>query len=223
MINVVKGDFVEIEFVGKIKDTKEIFDTNSKAEIEKNKLNFQAKPYVVCVGKNMSIAGLDKDLEGKEVGKEYNAEFNPEEAFGKRNPSLVRMIPLKVFIEQRIMPQKGMQLALDGTIVKVVSVSGGRVLVDFNNPLAGKIVSYSYKILRKVEDENEKVNSLQDFFFKKRFEFVVKDKEVVFKVEAPLTKFIEMMSKPFENILGLKIKAEAIDSKEIKPDNVSSQ
>lgn len=223
MVNVSKNDFIEIEFVGKVKDTKEVFDTNSKAEIEKNKLNFQAKPYIICVGKNMSIVGLDKDIEGKEVGKEYNTEFKPEEAFGKRNPSLVRMIPLKVFIEQRIMPQKGMQLSLDGAIVKVVSVSGGRVLVDFNNPLAGKVVSYTYKILRKVEDQNEKVNALQDFFFRKRFDFAIKDKEVTFKVEAPLVKFIEMMSKPFEDILSLKIKAEAVETKEIKPDNVSSQ
>lgn len=216
MANAVKNDFVEIEFVGRVKDTKEVFDTNSKIEIEKNKLNFEAKPYIICIGKGMAIMGLDKVLDGKEVGKDYESEFNPEEAFGKRNPAMVRMIPLKVFIEQKIMPQKGMQLALDGTVVKVISISGGRVLVDFNNPLAGKAVSYSYKILRKLEDQGEKVNALQDFFFRKRFEFVIKDKEVVFKVEAPLMKFIEMMSKPFEDILGLKIKAEAVEKKEEK-------
>ena len=213
MVTVQKNDFVEIEFIGKIKDTQEVFDTNSKSEIEKRKLNFKVIPYIVCVGKNMSIKGLDKEIEGKEIGEDYYAEFSPEEAFGKRNPSLVRMIPLKVFIEQKIMPQKGMQLALDGTVVKVISVSGGRVLVDFNNPLAGKVVSYSYKILRRLEDQSEKVNALQDFFFRKRFEFIVKDKEVIFKIEAPLMKFIEMMSKPFEDILGLKIKAEAIEAK----------
>jgi FKBP-type peptidyl-prolyl cis-trans isomerase 2 len=216
MANIAKNDFVEIEFVGKVKDTKEVFDTNSKVEIEKNKLDFEAKPYIICVGKNMAILGLDKALEGKEVEKDYESEFKPEEAFGKRNPAMVRMIPLKVFIDQKIMPQKGMQLSLDGTVVKVISVSGGRVLVDFNNPLAGKIVTYKYKILRKVEDQKEKVNALQEFFFRKNFDFEVKEKEVIFKVDKGLGKFIEMMSKPFEDILGLKIKSEEIEKKEEK-------
>jgi len=214
MVVVQNSDFVEIEFTGKFKDTNEIFDTNSKPEIDKKKLNFEAKSYVICVGKGMSIKGLDRDIEGKEIGKEYSAEFSPEDAFGKRNPSLVRMIPLKFFIEQKIMPQKGMQLSLDGAIVKVISVSSGRVLVDFNNPLAGREVLYTYKLVRKLEDVKEKVNSLQDFFFKKRFDFDVKDKEVTFKVEENLKRFIEMMAKPFADILGMKIKAEAITKKE---------
>lgn len=213
MVLVQKNDFIELEFTGKIKDNGEVFDTNSKAEIEKKKLNFESKPYVICVGKGMSIKGLDADVEGKEVGKEYSVEFKPEDAFGKRNPGMVRMIPLKIFIEQKIMPQKGMQLNLDGALVKVISVSGGRVLVDFNNPLAGKVVSYDYKIIKKLEDEKDKVNALQDFFFRKRFDFAVTDKEVTFKVEENLMKFIEMMAKPFEDILGIKVKAEAIAAK----------
>jgi FKBP-type peptidyl-prolyl cis-trans isomerase 2 len=159
---------------------------------------------------------LDKDIEGKEIGKEYLAEFKPEDAFGKRNTSLVRMVPLKFFLEQKIVPQKGMQLSLDGTIAKVISVSSGRVLVDFNNPLAGKVVSYNYKIIRKLEDEKDKVNSLQDFFFRKRFDFDIKDKEVIFKVEENLKKYIEIMAKPFEDILGMKIKTEIVAKKEEK-------
>lgn len=216
MTIIQKNDFVEIEFVGKLKDSNEVFDTNSKAEIEKKKLKFEAKPYFICVGKSMSIKGLDKDIEGKEVGKEYSVEFKPEDAFGKRNPSLIRMVPLKLFIEQKIMPQKGMQMSLDGAIVKVISVSGGRVLVDFNNPLAGKVVSYNYKITRKLEEEKEKVNALQDFFFRRRFEFEVKSNEVIFKVEENLKKFIEIMAKPFEDILGMKIKIEVAKKEQNK-------
>ncbi len=216
MTVVQKNDFVEIEFVGKLKENNEVFDTNSKSEIEKKKLNFGAKPYVICVGKSMSIKGLDKDIEGKEVGKEYSVELKPEDAFGKRNSSLMRMVPLKFFIEQKIMPQKGMQLSLDGALAKITSISGGRVLVDFNNPLAGKVVLYEYKITRKLEDEKDKVNALQDFFFRKRFDFDIKDKEVIFKVEENLKKFIEIMNKPFEDILGMKIKTETPAKKEEK-------
>lgn len=213
MTVVQKNDFIEIEFIGKIKDTNEVFDTNSKEEIEKRKLNLKPSTYIICVGKGMSIKGLDKDVEGKEVGKEYSADFQPDDAFGKRNPQMIKMIPIKVFTNQKIMPQRGMQLSLDGTVVKVISVSGGRVLVDFNNPLSGKVVSYNYKIVRKLEDEKEKVNALQDFFFRQRFDFEIKNREVSFKIEEQLKKFIEIMAKPFEDILGMKIKTEIVEKK----------
>jgi FKBP-type peptidyl-prolyl cis-trans isomerase 2 len=210
---VQKNDFVEIEFTGKIKDTNEVFDTNSAEEIKKRKLNFQVKPYIVCIGKNMSIKGLDNDLDGKEVGKEYSADFQPEEAFGKRNPAMVRMIPLRVFINQKIMPEKGMQISLDGALAKVISVSSGRVLVDFNNPLAGKVVSYTYKIIRKLENDDDKINALQDYFFKQRFHFEIRNKQVYFKVAENLSKFVELMADPFGDILGMEIKAEIVEKK----------
>lgn len=218
MVVVQKNDFVELEFVAKIKDTNEVFDTNMKSEIEKIKSNFEPKKYVLAVGHNMTIKGLDKDMEGKEIGKEYESDFKPEDAFGKRNPTMVKMIPLKVFIEQKIMPQKGMQLSLDGTVVKVISVSGGRVLVDFNNPLAGKVLTYKYIITKKLEDQKEKVDALQEFFFRSKFDYEIKGKELIFKVGKDIAKFIEMMAKPFDEILGLTTKVEIVESKkEEKP------
>lgn len=210
---IKKHDFIELAFVGKIKETGEIFDTNVEEEIKKIKSNFEAKPYLISVGHSMTIKGLDNDLEGKEVGKEYTSEFKPEDAFGKRNPSLIRMIPIKLFLEQQIMPQKGMQLSLDGSLVKIVSVSGGRVLVDSNNPLAGKVVSYKYRIVRKITDEKEKVNALQDFFFRKKFDFDLKEKDLTFKVEKNLQKFVEVMANPFKEILGLNVKCEIVEKK----------
>jgi glutamate racemase len=88
--------------------------------------------------------GFDNDLEGKEEEKEYTLDLKAKEAFGKRNPQMIRMIPTKMFHAQKINPAKGMQLSLDGQMVKIISVSSGRTLVDFNNPLAGKDIIYEY-------------------------------------------------------------------------------
>ncbi len=210
-----KNDFVEMEFTAKTGEN--IFDTNIKEIVEKEKLQIKdPKPFVFSVGHSMTLKGLDKSLEGKEVGKTYTETFPPEQAFGKRDSNQVKMIPEKAFLEQKIRPQKGMQLSLDGRLVKVLSVSGGRVLVDFNNPLAGKDVTYEFTINRKITDQKEKVKALQDFFFRKQFEYELKDKEVIFKVpkqEEQFAKFVEMMAKPFEDILGLKPKAEILEDK----------
>jgi len=216
MVKVKKNDFIEIEFTARVKDG-EIFDTNIKKQAEKLGLDVKKlKPAVLSVGDKMIIQGLDEELEGKEIGKNYSSEFTPEKAFGKRNPQLVRMVPLRVFTEQNINPQRGMQLSLDGRLVKVISVSGGRILVDFNNPLAGKIVVYDFKINRKITDINEKINALQEFFFKRKFEFNLKNKIITFKVQKGFDKFVELFSKNFENILKMKVKTQIIAGNKTK-------
>ncbi|MDP2946839.1 MAG: peptidylprolyl isomerase [Nanoarchaeota archaeon] len=207
MIN--KNDFVEIEFTGKIADSGEVFDTNIKEDAKKANPDIKnIKPFVLSVGHLMLPSGFDEDLIGKEAGKNYRVELNPEKAFGIRNSQLVRMIPTKLFHEQKINPERGMQLALDGQLVKVLSSSGGRTLVDFNNPLAGKNVSYEYKINRVVTDEKEKIDSLQEFLFRRKFDFEKKDEKIIFKVEKQFEPFVKLFGPKFEEVIGMKVEVE---------------
>jgi len=211
---IKKGDFVEIDFTGKIKDNDEIFDTTIKADAEKAGLDIKNfKPFTLSVGHKMLPLGLDEDLIGKEPGKSYSVTIAPEKAFGKRNPQMVRMIPTKLFHAQKINPVRGMQLALDGQLVKVLSNASGRTLVDFNNPLAGRVIVYDYKILREVSDNKEKIDALQEFLFRKKLEYDLEDNTIFFKVEKELEPFIKMISKKFEEVLGLKVETRVIEPK----------
>ena len=211
---IKKNDFVEVEFTGNITGTDEIFDTNIEADAKKAELHLKnLKPFVLSVGHEMLPKGFDADIEGKEAGKSYTLDLKPEEAFGKRNPQMIRMIPTKHFHEQKIDPQRGMQLALDGQLVKVLSSDRGRTLVDFNNPLAGKPVTYTYKINKMVTDQKEKIDALQDFLFRKVFEFDAKEKTVTFKIEKQFEPFIKIFAPKFEEILGLKIESEIVEKK----------
>lgn len=218
MTQIKKGNFVEIEFTGKIADTDEVFDTNIKADAEKANLDIkEIKPFVLSVGSLMLPEGFDEDLSGKEIGKRYVVEVAPEKAFGKRNSKLIRMIPTKLFHEQKIKPERGMQLALDGQLVKVLSDSGGRTLVDFNNPLAGKKISYEYRLNRLVTDEKEKIDAVQDFLFKKKFDFEKKDGKIIFKVEKQFEPFVKVFAPKFKEILGLEVESEVVEkAKEAK-------
>ena len=205
-----KNDFIEIEFIGRVKDG-EIFDTNIKEQAKKINLNIDTKPFIICIGQSMVIPGFDKALEGKEINKKYKIEISPEQAFGKRNSSLVKLMPLKVFTEKNIQPRPGMTLALDNLLVKIITVSGGRVLADFNIPLAGKIIIYEFKIKRKIEDINEKVNTLMNFFLKQKFEFEIKqnektkEKELIIKAPKELGPLIELSKTKFKDILGMEV------------------
>jgi FKBP-type peptidyl-prolyl cis-trans isomerase SlyD len=215
MATIQKNDFIEIEFTGKANN--EIFDTTNKDEAKSINSNADVKPMIVAVGHNMLIKGLDDDLVGKEIGKKYSIHLLPDKAFGKRDPSLIKTIPIKVFKEKNMNPAPGMVFQFDNNLGKVISVSGGRIITDFNNQLAGKEVDYDFKILRKITDDKEKINSIQDFFFRQRFEFEIKDKKVIFKDEK-LKPIIEVFKPKFKEISGfdVEIKEKVEDKKESK-------
>lgn len=157
------GDFVELDFIARIKGNNKIFDLTKKDVAKKEGIfqeNRKYKPLIVCLGSGHLLKGLDKALEGKEVGKTYEVEVLPEEGFGKRNPKLIQISTLKQFKDKGISPVPGMQLAIDGALATIRSVSGGRVIIDFNHPLAGRTLLYTVSINRKITDTDEKISAI---------------------------------------------------------------
>jgi len=175
------GDVVYIDFVGRIKDTNEIFDLTNEEVAKKEGIynpNYSYKPIPVVVGFGMVVKGLDEALLGMNVGEEKVIEVPPEKAFGYRNENLVKTFNLSDFKKQDVEVKPGEYVNINGILGKVISVSGGRVMVDFNHPLAGKTLVYSVKIVKKVEDEVEKVKAVLELYFKDSSKFEVKeDKE----------------------------------------------
>jgi FKBP-type peptidyl-prolyl cis-trans isomerase 2 len=168
------------------------------------------------LGEGMFLKGIDDFLIGKEVGN-YQIELPPEKAFGVRLSQLVQMVPIKLFQSQKLNPQPGMTFNFDGRMAKVLTASGGRVIVDFNNPLAGKTVVYDIHILRKVEDLNEKIKSVIDFLFRRDFKFSVQDKKIVIEVEKQMFKFVEMFKEKFRDILDMELEIKEIEEKPKTP------
>ena len=198
-----KGDFIEIEFTGKVKDG-DVFDSNIKEDLKNANLNFEPKPFMFCLGEGMFLKGIEDFLVGKEVG-EYEIELTPEKAFGNRDSNLVKILPTRVFKENKLNPVLGAMFNFDGKMAKILSVSGGRVTSDFNNPLAGKTVVYKVKVLRRVNDVNEKAKSLIEFLFKRNLNFEIKDKEIIIKAEKELCEFIRLFKEKFKKILDLEL------------------
>jgi len=210
-----RNDFIEIEFTGKIKDG-EIFDSNIKEDIEKAKLKLESKPFIFSLGQGMFLKGIDDFLIGKDVG-EYDIELQPEDAFGKRDSKLVQIIPMKIFHQQKINPFPGAVFNFDGRMARIISVSGGRVMTDFNNPIAGKVVNYKVKVKRKIEDQKEKIKSFINFLFKQDFEFVIKDKKLIINAPKQFVQFVEMFKDKFKEIFDLDLEVKEIKEDENKP------
>lgn len=178
-----KGDFIEIDFVGKVKDSNQIFDLTLEKVAKENNIHNPKqtyKPVIICLGQNEIIKGLDEELTDKEINKQLTLEIPTERAFGKKNPKLMKLISANKFKKEKITPFPGLQLNLDGMIGTVRAVSGGRIIVDFNHPLAGKNLIYEVKINKIVKDTKEKLKSLL-----KTDKITIKDNEAKADIQIP--------------------------------------
>ncbi|MEM3126694.1 MAG: peptidylprolyl isomerase [Candidatus Woesearchaeota archaeon] len=186
---IKEKDFIELEYSGRFKDNNELFDTTSEEEAKKEKIhsqNMQYGPATICVGQGHLLKGLEKELVGKEIGKELTINLSAEDAFGKKDVKMLRQVPLNKFQKEGIRPIPGMQVNVDGAIGIVRTVSGGRVIVDFNHPFAGKNVVYRVKVKRKVEDKAEQISSLVQMIFNiKKDAFSAKVENDVATIEMP--------------------------------------
>ncbi len=160
---VKKGDFIELDYTGSLKEDKIVFDSTVESVAKKEDI-FDPKmaygPVAICVGQAQILKGLDDALEGVAVGEEKDLVLNAEQAFGKKDAKLLKLVPTNVFKKQGIQPVTGLQVNIDGTIGMIRSVSGGRTVVDFNHPFSGKEVVYKVKVIRKINDDKEKVKTL---------------------------------------------------------------
>jgi len=147
-----KGKLVKISYEGYVDEN--LFDTTNE-ELAKEKGIFNPNmvygPVTISAGEKMLIPGLDGAIMEMNVGEERELDLTAENAFGKRDPSQVKIVPMKEFKKHKVNPIPGMPVNIDNKIGKVVSANGGRILVDFNHELAGKDLKYKLKIEEVVE------------------------------------------------------------------------
>ena len=156
-----QGDFIEIEYVGKVNNN--VFDVTSEELAKKHNIHnpkTKYKPAIICLGYRDLLQGLDDQLIDKEINKQYTIEIPPEKGFGKRNPKLLKLLKTSVFAEHEINPMPGLQVNMDGLVGIIKTVSGGRTIVDFNHPLSGKNLTYEITIKKIITNPKEKVESI---------------------------------------------------------------
>ena len=157
---IKEGDFIRLNYTGKVQETGDIFDTTNEEVAEEAGLNTENKTYgaiPIAVGTGHVLKGLDNEIVGMEEGEKKTIEVKPEDAFGLRDPKLLQMIPMGEFKRQNMKPQVGMTITMEGQPGKIRSISGGRVTVDFNHEFAGKTLIYDVEVEKVIEDNLEKI------------------------------------------------------------------
>jgi len=162
-MSIEKGNFLLIDYTGKVKETGEVFDTTVEEVAKEERLYKEGEiyePRLIVVGEGWMLKALDEEFPNFEVGKTASVEIPPEKAFGSRDPEKVRMIPLRRLTAKGITPRLGMSLEFDGKLAVVRTVGSGRVQLDFNPPLAGKTLVYEVTVQKKLEAKIEKMKAL---------------------------------------------------------------
>lgn len=199
---VKKGDFVLLDYeiwaegAGK----REIVDTTSKEVADQAK--WEAKPstefhpHPHLIGRDYFPGGIEKALEGLKVGETLDKEFPASEAFGEKDPNLIELHSIREIARLPEMRRDdarldvGTILTIDNRRGRVVSLTAGRVRVDFNNPFAGRKVQAKVKILSKITGHDEVAKALIEMDYGQSAQFSVDVKDHVVTVKLPdRTKF----------------------------------
>jgi len=123
---------------------------NSKGEeVDSNK---GQAPLEFIAGQGQIIPGLEKEIEGMEVGEEKTVTVKAEEAYGERNEEWVETLPREQF--EGIDLQKGMTLygqSPEGQTIAVTvkDFNDKDVTIDYNHPLAGEDLTFDVKVVSK--------------------------------------------------------------------------
>lgn len=120
-------------------DAGEVLDTSAGGE-----------PLAYLHGAGNIIPGLERELDGKQVGDELKVTIEPEDAYGEFSADLVAVLGRNMF-EGVDELEVGMQFhasAPDGgmQIVTITALDGDEVTVDGNHPLAGQRLTFEVKV-----------------------------------------------------------------------------
>ncbi len=156
-------DFVLVEYTMRVKDTGEVIETTSE-EVAKSSGNYREGdvygPKLMIIGEGRYVRGFEEAVASSEVGEEKTVEVEPSKAYGDRDPNKVKILSLRELAKLNIVPEPGKAIEIGGAVGIVKSISGGRVVVDFNHPLSGKTLVFTYKVVKRLEDPVEKIKYL---------------------------------------------------------------
>ncbi|TXT61627.1 MAG: Peptidylprolyl isomerase [Promethearchaeota archaeon] len=169
--SVEEGDFIILKITGKT-ERGQVFRVSSiedakKANIydEEDAKKGEYRPEFVVVGKPGFLnEGLTEVVENMNYFEKKSVRIPPRKAFGRRDPQKLERMGIgryrrlndgkypelgQEFIKKskQGQPQRG----------RVIRIAQGRVLVDYNHPLAGQSIDYNIEILDKIEDFDDQI------------------------------------------------------------------
>ncbi len=126
------------------------------------------EPLAYLHGYGNIIPGLERQMEGMEVGEERNIVVEPEEAYGEYVEGQDMLVPLNEF-PQGMNPEVGMGILVetpDGQQIPyfITEIGDGMARLDPNHPLAGQRLHFKVKVVdvREATEEEKAHGHIHD-------------------------------------------------------------
>ena len=155
-----KGSLILVDYIAKVKDTQEVFETTNEEEAKKHLIhdaNIKYQPKLVSVGESWVLKGLDEALANTKEGDKLTIEVSSEKGFGERDSGKVRMIPLRKLGEDAEKVSVGDTIDIDNKKGIIRFIGSGRVQVDYNHRFAGKTILYDVNVVKSLNTDEDKI------------------------------------------------------------------
>ena len=147
MLQVTKGDLVQVHYTGKLSDGEE-FDSSRDED-----------PLKVEIGAGQLIQGFEDGLMGMSIGESKTVIIPPDQAYGLRHEEMVRAVTLDQ-LPDGLEVQEGMVLESTDqqghrVELRVTQIDGDKVVLDMNHPLAGETLTFDIKVVEIIKNTDE--------------------------------------------------------------------
>ena len=164
---VEEGDFVLLKMTARTQKGR-VFRVSSEEDAKKAGIYEEDKanqghytPEFVIIGKPGFLnEGLTETIKDMNYFQKKSVKIPPTKAFGKREPQKIERIGIAKF--RKLNDGKNPEYGQDYTNKKgqrgvVTNILQGKVIIDYNHPLAGQSIDYNLEIIDKIESFNEKI------------------------------------------------------------------
>jgi len=166
---IQEGDFVLVDVRVEDAETGKVYMTTIEEEAQEAGIyspDDLYEPMLVVVGEGRIFKRAEESLIGHRAEEEVEVELEPRDAFGEYDPDKERIFPISR------LRKAGIKDVVVGDVVRygdergvVRSITGGRVRIDFNHPLAGRRIRVWLKPRAILTNASERLRALVARYF----------------------------------------------------------
>jgi FKBP-type peptidyl-prolyl cis-trans isomerase SlyD len=121
----------------------------------------EGDPIAYLHGHGNLVPGLERELEGKNMGDKVNVSVAPDQGYGEYDKNLVQQVPRRAFQgigKVTVGMRLHAQTPQGPRAVTVTRMVGDMVTIDANHPLAGKNLNFEVEITNVREATEEELS-----------------------------------------------------------------
>jgi len=161
-----EGTIVHVDYELYNGENGDLIETTREAIAKEHETHQEGRTYspMVCVvGSGNLIPGFEAALAEAKANKEVEVVIQPADAYGEKDPAEIETISIDKLVRAVQDPNSlyiGAPVNIGGRQGYLSYLAAGRARIDYNHPMAGKTLKYSFKIVKVVEGKDEQVMAL---------------------------------------------------------------